>query len=108
MRIYDRNLIIAAVILCLIIGFLAPFITSSNPDGLEKSANQLMKNPKTEHALNAPMSDYNMLGLGKIGEILAMILGIMMTLVIAYIFAMLLKRRPREEFNELDLRRKKP
>jgi cobalt/nickel transport protein len=105
----DKKLIFAAVILCLVIGILAPFIASSNPDGLEKSAEQLMSNPNTEPAVTTPMSDYTIPGLGKLGEIVAMILGILVTLVIAYIVAMLLKRRtPPEASNELDfLRRKK-
>jgi cobalt/nickel transport protein len=105
----DRKLVIAAVILCLVIGILAPFIASSNPDGLEKSAEQLMGNPDTEPALQAPMSDYTVPGLGKLGEIVVMILGILVTLAIAYIFAMLLKRRnPPEASKDLDfLRRKK-
>jgi len=105
----DRKLVIAAVILCMVIGILAPFIASSYPDGLEKSAEQLISNPNTEPAVNAPMSGYSITGLGKLGKIVAMILGILGTLVIAYIFAMLIKRRnPPEASEELDfLRRKK-
>jgi cobalt/nickel transport protein len=93
MRTEDRNLVIAAVILCLVIGILAPFIASSNPDGLEKSAEQLMGNPDTEPAVNAPMSDYSIPGLGKIGEIGAMFVGIFVTLIVAYLVAMLIRRR---------------
>jgi cobalt/nickel transport protein len=93
MRTNERNLIIAAVILCLVIGILAPFIASSNPDGLEKSAEQLMGNPDTEPALNAPMSDYIIPGLGKLGEIAAMFAGILLTLIVAYLVAMLIRRR---------------
>jgi cobalt/nickel transport protein len=93
MRTEDRNLVIAAVILCLVIGILAPFIASSNPDGLEKSAEQLMGNPDTEPAINAPMSDYTIPGLGKIGEVAAMFVGILVTLIVAYIVATLIRRR---------------
>jgi cobalt/nickel transport protein len=101
MRTEDRNLIIAAVILCLVIGILAPFIASSNPDGLEKSAEQLMGNPDTDPAVNAPMSDYSIPGLGKIGEIGAMFAGIFVTLIVAYLVAMLIRRRKNspESFN---------
>jgi cobalt/nickel transport protein len=93
MRTEDRNLVIAAVILCLVIGILAPFIASSNPDGLEKSAEQLMGNPDTEPAVNAPMSDYSIPGLGKIGEIGAMFVGIFVTLIIAFLVGMYFSRR---------------
>ncbi|MGZ4857752.1 MAG: PDGLE domain-containing protein [Methanobacteriaceae archaeon] len=105
----NKKLVIAAVILCLVIGILAPFIASSYPDGLEKSAEQLMSNSNTEPAVNAPMSGYTIHGLGKLGKIVAIILGILGTLVIAYLFAMLLKRRnPPEASKELDfLGRKK-
>ena len=92
MRTKDRNLLVTAVILCLVIGILAPFIASSNPDGLEKSAEQL-GNPNTQPVINAPMSDYSIPGLGKIGEIGAMFVGILVTLIIAYIVAILIKRR---------------
>lgn len=34
----DGYLIIVAVIICIIISCLSPFIASGNPDGLEKSA----------------------------------------------------------------------
>jgi cobalt/nickel transport protein len=93
MRTENRNLVIGAVILCLVIGILAPFIASSNPDGLEKSAEQLMGNPDTEPAVNAPMSDYTIPGFGKLGEIGAMFAGIFVTLIVAYLVAMLIRRR---------------
>lgn len=93
MKTADRNLIIGAVILCLIIGGLAPFLASSNPDGLEKSAEELMNNPETEPLIKSPFSDYTIGPYGKVGEIVAMALGIVLTLVVAYLISMLLKRR---------------
>jgi cobalt/nickel transport protein len=93
MRNADRNLIIGVVILCLIIGVLAPFIASSNPDGLEKSAEQLMGNPETEPVIESPFPDYTIEPFGKLGEIIAMAIGIFVTLIVAYIIAKLIGRR---------------
>jgi len=99
MRKDDRNLIIAAVILCLVIGILAPFIASPNPDGLEKSAEQI-SNTVESGIYSAPMPDYAIPGLGKIGEIWAMFLGIIVTLVLALIVGRYISRRrkPPEAF----------
>jgi cobalt/nickel transport protein len=93
MKTKDRNLIITAVILCLVIGILAPFIASSDPDGLEKSAEELMGNPDTDPVIQSPMPDYTIEPLGKIGEILAMAVGIFVTLIVAYLVGMLIRRR---------------
>ncbi len=93
MKAQDRNLVIAVVILCLIIGALAPFIASPNPDGLEKSAEQLMGNPETEPVMESPFPDYTIESLGKFGEVIAMAVGILITLIAAYIIALLIRRR---------------
>ncbi len=93
MKTTDRNLIIGAVILCMIIGVLAPFFASSNPDGLEKSAGELMDNPETEPVIQSPFFDYSIGPFGKAGEVVALALGIFLTLVIAYLVSLLLKRR---------------
>jgi cobalt/nickel transport protein len=88
----DRNLIIGAVIICLIIGILAPFLASSNPDGLEKSAEQLSTTEESG-VVQVPFADYTIPGLGKIGEIGAMFIGIIVTLIVAFFVAMLIARR---------------
>jgi cobalt/nickel transport protein len=93
MRTKDRNFVIAAILLCVVIAVLAPFIASPNPDGLEKSAEQLMGNPETEPVLQSPMPDYTIEPFGKMGEIFAMILGILVTLAVAYGVAMFIRRR---------------
>jgi cobalt/nickel transport protein len=94
MKPQDRNLIIAVVILCLVIGVLAPFIASPNPDGLEKSAEQLMPGGgETEGVVSPPFPDYGIESLGKMGEIIAMFIGIFVTLIFAYVVAKLIGRR---------------
>jgi len=94
MKAQDRNLVIAVVILCLVIGVLTPFIASPNPDGLEKSAEQLMPSGgETEGVITVPFPDYTIESLGKLGEIIALAIGIFITLIIAYIIATVIKRR---------------
>jgi cobalt/nickel transport protein len=100
MKTKDRNLIIAAILLCVVIAILAPFIASPNPDGLEKSAEQLMGNPETEPVLQSPMPDYTLEPFGKMGEIVAMILGILVTLGVAYGVAILIRRRSPPETSQ--------
>jgi cobalt/nickel transport protein len=90
----DRNLIIVGVIICMAIAVLAPFIASSNPDGLEKSAEQIST---TEEGgiYTAPFSDYliPVLGEGPLSGIVALIIGVLIALALGYIAALILRRR---------------
>ncbi len=97
----DRNLIIAALIICLMIGVLAPFIASKNPDGLEKSAQQISTTQQSG-VYKAPFADYSIpiLGNGPYSGILAMIIGISIVLGLGYLAAMIIKRRKPPEISE--------
>jgi len=88
----DKYFVIGGLIICLVIAVMSPFLASPDPDGLEKSAENLNVG-ETEPALQAPFPDYTIEGLEKVGEIAALALGIIITLVIAYIVALLLRRR---------------
>lgn len=88
----DKYFVIGGLIICLVIAFMSPFIASPDPDGLEKSAENVGVG-ETEAALQAPMPDYTIEGLDKIGEIAALAIGIIITLIIAYVVALLLRRR---------------
>jgi cobalt/nickel transport protein len=88
----DKYFVIAGVIICLVIALMSPFIASPNPDGLEKSAENIGVG-ETEPVVQSPFPDYTITGLEKIGEIAALALGIIVTLVLAYIVALLLRRR---------------
>lgn len=96
----DKNLIIAGIILCLAIAVISPFLASSAPDGLEKSAEQIMPNPETESVIESPMPDYTLKPLGKYGEIVALAIGILLTLGVTYGIALLLKKRNPPEKSE--------
>jgi cobalt/nickel transport protein len=99
MRPKDSNLIIVGIIICLIIAFTAPFIASSNPDGLEKSAEQI-STTEDVGIFEAPLPDYTFEPLGKFGDIIALILGILVTLTLAYFVAILIRRRNPPEISK--------
>jgi cobalt/nickel transport protein len=88
----DKYFIIAGVIICLVIACMSPFLASPDSDGLEKSAENVGVG-ETEAAVESPMPDYSIEGLDKIGEIAALAIGIIITLIVAYVVAMLLRRR---------------
>ena len=88
----DKYFVIGGLIVCLVIAFMSPFIASPDPDGLEKSAEN-MNVGESEPAIQSPFPDYTIEGLDKIGEIAALAIGIIVTLIIAYLVAQLLRRR---------------
>ena len=98
MRPNDINFIIVGVIICLVIALMSPFIASSNPDGLEKSAEQI-STAQDGGIYEAPLPDYTFEPLGKVGEIVALALGILVTLGIGYIIALMLRRRNPPEYS---------
>ena len=91
----DKKFVLAGLAICIIIAVLAPFIASSNPDGLEKTAEDISTTQESNN-YNAPMSDYMIPILGEdnpYGGVIALIIGILITLAIAYVAAVLLRRR---------------
>lgn len=88
----DKYFVIGGLIICLVIAVMSPFLASPDPDGLEKSAEDIGV-PELEASYQAPFPDYTIEGLEKIGEIAALAIGIIITLVIAYIIALILRRR---------------
>lgn len=85
-------LIAIAVIICVVLGCLSPFIASGNPDGLEKSAED-SDVAETEAVMDSPFPDYTFESLGTAGEIIVLIIGGLITLVVAYGLGELLKKR---------------
>jgi len=93
MKKHDRNLIIVGVAICLIIAVLAPLIASSNPDGLEKSSEQL---GGTESGIyTPPFPDYTIEAFGDspFAGIAALALGVFIALMLGYGVSYVLKRR---------------
>ncbi len=85
-------LIIIAIVICVVIGCLSPFIASSDPDGLEKSAENLNVS-EPDAVLESPFPDYSFEALGKTGEIIVLILGTIVTLLAALGLGFVLRKR---------------
>ena len=91
----NRNILIAGMIIALVVGISSPFLASSNPDGLQKTAQQLNANIKDTLNYNAPFPDYSLpiVGDSPLGGVIVIGIGVLVILGLAYILAMILKRR---------------
>ncbi|ABR55681.1 PDGLE domain-containing protein [Methanococcus aeolicus] len=99
-----NKILISGLAVALIIGLLAPFLASGNPDGLESAAEKIVNEHTLEQNLHevglkeegtvapSPMPDYAIEGMGKIGEIIAMVVGILIMAVLAYGVGMMFKK----------------
>ncbi len=94
----DRNLLIAGVVICMVIAILAPFIASTNPDGLEKSAQQISTTEESGN-YHAPFADYtiSILGDSPLAGIAALAIGVIIALGLGYIVAVILRRKNQTE-----------
>lgn len=90
----NRNILIVGLAVLLMIGVVSPFIASSSPDGLQKSLEQLNPNI-TEQNYSSSFSDYILSGFGDspLGDGLLIVLGVLVTVGIAYLIVMIFKRR---------------
>ncbi len=90
----DKTLIIIAIVICVIISCLAPFIASGDPDGLEKSAEDAnVSEEKAIVVITPPFPDYTFEPFESIGEVGVLILGAILTLVCGWGIAEIVKRR---------------
>jgi cobalt/nickel transport protein len=95
----DKKLVLAGLAICIVISALAPFIASSNPDGLEKTAEDVAVTEESG-SYEAPMPDYTIPFLGEdnpYGGIIALVVGVLITLGLGYIAAIFLRRRTASE-----------
>jgi len=90
----DKKLVIVGLAICIIIAVLAPFIASPNPDGLEKSDEQVGMAGESG-IYESPFPDYIIPAFGEnpYSGIVALIRGVLITLGLGYGIAELLKRR---------------
>lgn len=92
MKADNMKFLYAGVLIALVISGLAPFLASSDPDGLESAAggvideSRMTELEESEPVVNAPMADYAIEGLGKSGEIAAIALGTLAVLGISFGF----------------------
>ncbi|MCS3901104.1 PDGLE domain-containing protein [Methanococcus voltae] len=101
----NSKFIMGGLIIALIIGILAPFIASGDPDGLESAAGKIINGEALEYNLQelgleeegtvapSPFADYSIPGMDKIGEIVAMLIGILLIAVLGYGVASILKKK---------------
>jgi cobalt/nickel transport protein len=80
----------AGIAIALLLSVLAPFLASSDPDGLESAASGVIDESKLseleemEPAVNSPMTDYAIEGMGKSGEVMAIAIGTIAVLAISF------------------------
>ena len=83
----NKKFLMGGITIALIIAILAPFLASSNPDGLDSTAEKVMQNPETEPVFESPLPDYTIPFLGEdnpFGGVIALVLGTLLVLGIAY------------------------
>ena len=96
----DTYLIVVAVVICIVISCLSPYIASGDPDGLEKSAEDsgLAEDFSIEEIKGIPdaiFPDYAFADApdNQALQIVALVLGAIVTLVVGYAVAVIVKRR---------------
>ena len=96
----DMTLIGIAVLICVVICVLSPYIASGDPDGLEKSAEDagLDENFTVEEVNGVPeaaLPDYAFANdpENQALQVVALIIGVLVTLVVGYAVAEVVKRR---------------
>lgn len=96
----NKKLLLGGITIALVIAILAPFLASSNPDGLDSTAQKVMQNPETEPAFESPFSDYTIPFLGEenpLSGVIALVLGTLLVLGIAYGLGAFLKKKNGKE-----------
>ncbi len=89
----------AGIVIALIISVLAPFLASPDPDGLESAAGGVIDEytfsalEESEPFMESPMPDYAIEGQGKMGEVLAIVIGTLLVLGISYTLGKVAKKQ---------------
>lgn len=95
----NRKLLYAGIVVALLIAIAAPFLASKDPDGLESAASGVVNKSKlndlekSEPAVSSPLADYSIAGMGKTGEVLAIVAGTVAILIISFGFGKMLKKK---------------
>ena len=91
-----KKFMMIGIIIAIIIAVLAPFLASSNPDGLESTAEKIL-NPGIEEKelYESPMPDYIIPTLGEepISGSIAIVIGVIIVFTIAYGIGYLAKKK---------------
>jgi cobalt/nickel transport protein len=94
----NMKFLYAGIAIALLLAIAAPFLASKDPDGLESAASGIgdkskLSQEKAEPAVSSPMADYSIAGMGKTGEVLAIVAGTVAILVISFGFGKMLKKK---------------
>ena len=95
----NMKFLYAGIAIALLLSVLAPFLASPDPDGLESAAGGIIEESKlsnleeTGPAVSSPMPDYAIEGMGKIGEVLAIVLGTLAVLTISFGFGKVFNKK---------------
>ena len=89
----DKYLIIAGIIFCICLAVLSPLIASGDPDGLEKSAEDSNVGEIEQNYISVPFPDYTFEPMDTFGEMLVLLVGGIISLLVAIGLAEIVKRR---------------
>lgn len=84
----NMKFLYAGIAIALLLSALAPFLASPDPDGLESAAGGIIEESKLSEleemapAVESPMPDYTIEGMGKSGEVMAIAIGTVAVLII--------------------------
>lgn len=94
----NMKFLYAGIAIALILAILAPFLASPDPDGLESAAGGVVSKEKLSEmeeagsVFSSPMPDYAIDGMGKSGEVAAIVVGTLLVLGISYGLGKLIKK----------------
>ncbi|MBC7085943.1 MAG: PDGLE domain-containing protein [Methanomethylovorans sp.] len=95
----NTKFLYAGVIIALLLAILSPFLASSDPDGLESAAEGVINEEKLAEleeaapAFSSPIPDYSIEGMGKAGEVVAIVVGTLLVLAISYGLGKIIKNK---------------
>ncbi|WP_298683735.1 PDGLE domain-containing protein [uncultured Methanomethylovorans sp.] len=94
----NMKFLYAGIVIALILAVLAPFLASPDPDGLESAAGAVVSEEKLAEmeeagsVFSSPMPDYGIEGMGKSGEVAAIVAGTLLVLGISYGLGKIIKK----------------
>jgi ABC-type Co2+ transport system permease subunit len=80
-KVSTTKVVVAGIVAFTGLAIAAPFLASSNPDGLEQTTSLLVRN-NIENTITLLFSDYAIPGMGKTGEIAAILIGFVAILIL--------------------------
>jgi cobalt/nickel transport protein len=110
MRRRDKKFFIAGVIIAVLIAVLAPFVASSNPDGLESSSEKFdSAEGKDDPSYDSPLADYSIPGIDndKYSGAIAIGLGTIIILLIVIGMSYAFKRNKKARYEKATLMKDK-